>query len=1229
MYLTRDPYCLISSISHSPRESWLSVRSCPTGVWLEDTIAMRSNVHLTQSLFLICLFTTTLNSSSTPVALHVGIIRSPLQTMVAEETQLIQTAISKTASDYVGMSAVPSQTSVGLQPLHPKVSSAIYSREEYASHRIPWVRICLATAYTLLAMIGLFSNILVTYIILFVRRRALSNITNIFVLVLSISDMILCGFNMPVQVFYELKEINSLNSTVCRLVLTISGIPMHISCLTILLIACDRYQIIIYPLYPRMSTRCSLVLVFLVVVISTVNSLPMAIYTNVSHPLLHSHSNQDQIQDLHAYCVEKWPNMEARLTYSFVAFFLHFFIPLFLTALLYGHIFCRLHERRFQRNSLERKRRTNKILIRIVVCFAVCWTPWNCLTLWMELHSYSVYKRSMNRSTGSNTKLGYNFPREQMAGNLDNEPLNSLGENNVLSRLKREFIPETDLDYTGEFPTYGIPSLPHSTRVVDLMLRLIAMSSGCINPWLYGWLNKFLVSLTKKYWKRNIKTTQWSDKIEKWFYALKEIPRLFQFDGMAQPHFTAGTPESELNDEESVKLNEENWRFGQRRRQSIYHTCYCCGAFCTCHFLLSRKSFYKRCKQEHLSYIKSLNISSHGGNSSREPSHKDSQKHGESCERCVAKQRSGSGSRTSHSGSGKNKGSRCSADTCGLGGTGLLPASVQIVEHNIKTDNGQLDSKEKECHQCGTYKRFGRRYSPRLSGSSMGTYSYLDPSTKQTSLFPSSAFTPTPRGSFLRSNEHSMDNKTEMVTPSVPALNPFTSKDVSGVYLCPPTVWNYPIKTGSLVEGISDEFTRNEQNEVTNKLLEANCYMFPDELEVEDEDDSDGQVITLQCPQQRASVSRSKLLTLQEQSDSTSNENSVQTSFPQTQEMAHTRVVVHESESTRGELSSSEVHLKISHEGKAPHFGNQQFMNNIDELPFVDDVEEDRYMENEDTEQNKKELHKHMIGSPTQNRSERRRLTDEWKLKPIDKGDTDDCRIHVNQTIVSPLLLPVHSPVNQRASTSGDADDIIRRATCTKVTKFKTETSTTEDVNLGEDVTKDATVTDTTFPHDFLFESLNKNRLHIIPDIKMSKRRFSFYPGFMQRRRDTSTKVSTQNHESIKRLSVKEAKRRLSHRDLGADALFTVDKKRKSFLKQMPSDTEPCSNTITPVSTDDPSDVDDFAHISRLVALEAIRKKQALSRAMSVGSGHNPSHEKATITRSSLTPANNLPGMTK
>ncbi|KAF8567387.1 hypothetical protein P879_01221 [Paragonimus westermani] len=1190
---------------------------------------MPPRVHLRQSLFLVCLFTTTLNSSSTPVSLHVGVIHSPLVNMGAKETRWTQTAVSKLTSDSAGISPVPSPTSMGFQPPHPKLSSAIYSREEYASHRIAWVRICLATAYTLLAMIGLFSNILVTYIILFVRRRALSNITNIFVLVLSISDMILCGFNMPVQVFYELKEINSLNSTACRLVLTISGIPMHISCLTILLIACDRYQIIIYPLYPRMSTRCSLVLVFLVVVISTVNSLPMAIYTNVSYPLLHSHSNQDQIQDLHAYCVEKWPNMEARLIYSFVAFFLHFFIPLFLTALLYGHIFCRLHERRFQRNSLERKRRTNKILIRIVVCFAVCWTPWNCLTLWMELHSYSLYKRSMNTSTGSNLRLSHSFPREQLTGNLDSGPPSSLGIIEVLHRIKREFIPETEMDYTGEFPTYGIPSLPHSTRVVDLMLRLIAMSSGCINPWLYGWLNKFLVSMTKKYWKRTMKATQWSGKIEKWFYALKDIPRLFQFDGMAQPHFTAGTPESELNDEESVKLNGENWRFGQRRKQSIYHTCYCCGAFCTCHFLLSRKSFYKRCKQEHLSYIKSLNISSHGGTSSKEPSHKDSQKHGESCERCVAKQRSGSGSRTSHSGSGKHKGSRCSADTFGLGGTGLLPASVQIVEHNIKSENGQPDSKEKECHQCGTYKRFGRRYSPRLSGSSMGTYSYLDPSTKQTSLFPSSAFTPTPRGSFLRSNEHSTDNKAEMVTTSMLTVNPFTSKDVSGVYLCPPNVWNCPTKASCLIDGIPDEFAVNEQNEITNNLVETNCYMFPDELEVDDEEDSDGQVITLQCPQQRGSVSRSKLLTLQEQSDSTSNENSVQNSYPQIQEMAHIRVIVHESELTRGELSPSDIHLKICHEGQISHSGNQQFMNNIDEIPFVDDVEEDRYMENEDTEQTEKVLPELITISPTQNRNEKRKLAEDWKLKPTDKGNTDDCRIQNNQMIVSPLLPPAHSSLNQRVLSTGGTDEIIRKAACTKVTKFKTDADKAEDVKFGQDVTKDATVTGTNFSRDFVFESLNKNRLHIFPETKMVKRRFSFYPGFMQRRRDTSTKVNAQNQESIKRLSVKEAKRRLSHRDVSADVLFTTHKKRKPLLKQVPSDTEPCSNTITPVSTDDPSDVDDFAHISRLVALEAIRKKQALSRAMSVGSGHNPSREKSTVTRSSLTPGNNSSGVTK
>ncbi|CAH8587978.1 unnamed protein product [Heterobilharzia americana] len=293
-----------------------------------------------------------------------------------------------------------------------------YGRPEFGTHRILWIKLILAIIYGILAFMGITSNLIVAYILLFMRRRALTSITNIFVLVLAISDILLCSFNMPLQAYYELKETIILkNEVLCKFIFACFGLPMHISCLTILLIACDRYQIIIYPLRPRMSVKLALILIGFTVIISIINAIPIALFNMVSNAIRTTgldiaferqlYMHQFIPRSTHSYCVENWPNPESRLFYSVIVFLIHFFIPLTLTAGLYGHIYYRLHERRFRKGSVERKRRTNKILIRIVICFAVCWTPWTCFSLWLEIHAYEIQKNALNLNHRLDSNLYY------------------------------------------------------------------------------------------------------------------------------------------------------------------------------------------------------------------------------------------------------------------------------------------------------------------------------------------------------------------------------------------------------------------------------------------------------------------------------------------------------------------------------------------------------------------------------------------------------------------------------------------------------------------------------------------------------------------------------------------------------------------------------------------------------------------------------------------------------
>nr|CAH8863284.1 unnamed protein product [Trichobilharzia regenti] len=749
-----------------------------------------------------------------------------------------------------------------------------YGRPEFGTHRILWIKLILAVIYGILAFMGITSNLIVAYILLFMRRRALNSITNIFVLVLAISDILLCSFNMPLQAYYELKETLLVrNDILCKFIFACFGLPMHISCLTILLIACDRYQIIIYPLRPRMSVRLAIILICLTVIISIINAIPIALFNMVSNAInspgfdiifesqlymyqsiQHSttttttnHNNR------HSYCVENWPNPESRLLYSILVFFIHFLIPLILTACLYGHIYYRLHERRFRKGSVERKRRTNKILIRIVICFAVCWTPWTCFSLWLEIHAYEIQKNALNLNNNNNYESGPNLnymtttttthdsvAEKMMHLNKFYLTLNKTNQihatsNHINTNMTNS--PSTlaaTVDNTSTLMSsshshqiyknyrnyYTLHPMGGNIKLLDLSLKLLAMTSACINPWLYGWFKKFIYTMTKKTLQklkqykltkhnmlRNIKHLK--DKYSLCFtkkFTMESIKRqINQYhsdadgDGGRSDGAGAvccagavggdadgrGRGEDVVGDNDVGNIghnfgNNANHKAGDddddggenemnknEPKLNVY-ICYCCGAICTCQ--LSLKWLKRRDHYRHITRY-------HDNESCLiEPLTRTINEYTErrilndAVIADLIKQTRNS-SRGSNSNSSRPCGSKSSNGP--LAGGNLLTGIGQHHEKPTDTNSstgkyGKLNketapttTKAPSSSSSSAYLKFRRRTSSRLSGFSFGTMSYLDPSTKQTSLFPSSGVLPTPRSSFLNTASHASRNDGE------------------------------------------------------------------------------------------------------------------------------------------------------------------------------------------------------------------------------------------------------------------------------------------------------------------------------------------------------------------------------------------------------------------------------------------------------------------------------------
>ncbi|CAH8587962.1 unnamed protein product [Heterobilharzia americana] len=196
------------------------------------------------------------------------------------------------------------------------------------------------------------------------------------------------------------------------------------------------------------------------------------------------------------------------------------------------------------------------------------------------------------------------------------------------------------------------------------------------------------------------------------------------------------------------KLNEGDYETDSTGPKLSVYICYCCGSICTCQLSfkwLNRKDHFRHMTRYHdnESYLteplaKSLNEYSERRVLS-EAVIADLVKH------------TRNSSRASNSNSSRHYGSK---NSNGPMGTGNIIAGTN-QQHEKATDTisstGKYGKLIKESIQTKTtsYTKSRRRTSSRLSGISFGTMSYLDPSTKQTSLFPSSGMLPTPRSSFL------------------------------------------------------------------------------------------------------------------------------------------------------------------------------------------------------------------------------------------------------------------------------------------------------------------------------------------------------------------------------------------------------------------------------------------------------------------------------------------------
>lgn len=251
------------------------------------------------------------------------------------------------------------------------------------STKLVGVQVVLIFAYSTIILFGVIGNSLVIYVVY--KFKNLHTVTNYFIVNLAVADLLVNTLCLPFTLMYTLHGEWKLGWALCFMLPYAQGLAVHVSTITLNVIALDRYRSIVYHMETKMSREMCAVVIVLTWVASAVLASPLAIFREyASFDLIPEQSIQ--------VCTEKWPVSAVDGTvYSVATFLLQYGIPLSIISYAYIRIWIKLRRHvspgsgRNDRHS--RRKKTTKMLVAVVVVFALSWLPLNSFQLAVDFHS--------------------------------------------------------------------------------------------------------------------------------------------------------------------------------------------------------------------------------------------------------------------------------------------------------------------------------------------------------------------------------------------------------------------------------------------------------------------------------------------------------------------------------------------------------------------------------------------------------------------------------------------------------------------------------------------------------------------------------------------------------------------------------------------------------------------------------------------------------------------------
>uniref|UniRef100_A0A8C5JGW5 Neuropeptide FF receptor 1 n=1 Tax=Junco hyemalis TaxID=40217 RepID=A0A8C5JGW5_JUNHY len=275
----------------------------------------------------------------------------------------------------------------------PNSSASHLPRENYTflayyQHSSP-VALMFILAYAFIFLMCVVGNVLVCFVV--VKNRQMRTVTNMFLLNLAISDLLVGIFCMPTTLVDNLITGWPFDNTMCKMSGLVQGMSVSASVFTLVAIAVERFRCIVHPFRQKLTLRKALLTIAVIWVLALLIMCPAAVTLTVTreehHFMVDTYNNSYPLYS----CWEAWPETGMRRIYTTVLFSHIYVAPLALIVVMYARIAFKLFksvaptqsgEEPEGRRISRRKAKVINMLIIVALFFSVSWLPlWTLMLL--------------------------------------------------------------------------------------------------------------------------------------------------------------------------------------------------------------------------------------------------------------------------------------------------------------------------------------------------------------------------------------------------------------------------------------------------------------------------------------------------------------------------------------------------------------------------------------------------------------------------------------------------------------------------------------------------------------------------------------------------------------------------------------------------------------------------------------------------------------------------------